>query len=558
VTDHRPPGLLETVKLILSLRFLLFARRMTGRGYWGTGLAVITALGISGGLGVGGYLLFSEVDRIAANPVWMAFSLSLYFFLLGLFWVIWPVVAAQVDEAYELGRFFCYPVRPARLYMIQSLAALFEPAVLFFYPAMIGAALGLSRTLAPGWLATSGLIIAFTLMNVACGRFLQNLFLNVMTSRRSGEIIFAGFLVFLGLAAFIPPVDASWLFARLGEFGGSEKDLAILARTARALGNTPPGWLAMGLSAAAVGKTTIVIGCMAMMLFAGSIAWLLGLVMLKRYYRGGKGFRHKVAAGPKSDQASDKPKGWRVPGLSGTVSAIFEKEIKTLTSNPKARLLFAVPFFLLILLKIIGAPQLFQYLWGEAWAAVFLTLLCLYVLSVLSGQFFSNSFGYDGSGIIQTFITPVSPKDWLRGRNLAQAVFALVQFCCLGLLLVAVMPAVTSRSILLPILVFPFGLFCTLAAGNLLSIRYPRKFKFNLSRRDRPVGASFLWSVVVLGMCSLVVLAVLSIFSTAGVWLWLGLAILPGLGFLVYRLLFPVAVRQMLAMKESLIEIISA
>jgi len=558
VTDFKPPGLIETVKLILSLRFLLFARQMTGRGYWGTGLAILAALGLSGGLGVGGYLLFSEVGRIATNPVWMAFSLSLYFFLLGLFWVIWPVVAAQVDEAYELGRFFSYPVRPARLYMIQSTAALFEPAVLFFYPALIGAALGLSRTLMPGWLATSGLIVVFTLMNVACGRFLQNLFLNVMTSRRSGEIIFAGFLVFLGLAAFIPPVDASWLFARLGEFGGSEKDLEILARTARALGNTPPGWLALGLSAAAVGKTAIVIGCMAMMLFTGSITWLLGLVLLKRYYRGGKGFRLQASPGPKTDKAVDKPKGWQLPGFSGPVSAIFEKEIKTLTSNPKARLLFAVPFFLLILLKIIGAPQLFQYLWGEVWAAVFLTLMCLYVLSVLSGQFFSNSFGYDGSGIIQTFITPVLPKDWLTGRNLAQAVFALVQFTCLGLLLVAVMPAVKSKSMLLPILVFPFGLFCTLAAGNLLSIRYPRKFRFNLSRRDRPVGSSFLWSVVVLSLCSLIVLTVLNVCSAAGAWLWLGLAILPGLGFLIYRLLFPVAVRQMMAKKESLIEIISA
>ena len=180
MVERRAPSLFATIGLLNGLRFKLFVRRMTGRGLVGTLLALLFALGISFGLGVGAYLLFGELPQIASSPIWMAFALSMFVFLVSLFWVIWPVIAAQVDEAYELGRFFCYPVRPLRLYLVQTLAALFEPSVLFFYPALFGAGIGLSKSLAPGWAATLGLMSAYVFMNVACGRCLQNLFLNLM------------------------------------------------------------------------------------------------------------------------------------------------------------------------------------------------------------------------------------------------------------------------------------------------------------------------------------------------------------------------------------------
>jgi ABC-2 type transport system permease protein len=542
----------EVVRLVLSLRFRLFARALTSRGLLGTLVAVTVALALSLGLGVGSFLLFSEVEGIYRNPVWMAFSMGLFFFLLGLFWVIWPVIAAQVNEAYELGRFFTYPVRPGRLYLIQFLTGLLEPSVLFFYPALVGAVLGIARTHPIGWGPPVLLVVAFTLMNVACGRGLQNLFLNVMTSRRSGEILFVGVLLFLGLSAFLPPVDASWLFERFGDFGTSPEDLAMLAQTARALGNTPFGWVAMGLAAAGAGEIRVVVGTLAMMILTGAIAWLLGLWLLKRFYRGGKGFK-LLPSRRRPASASTGVIGWRLPFVSELTSTVFIKEIKMLVSSPKARLLFAVPFFLLILLKIIGAPQLFLYLWGDAWASVLLALLTLYVLSVLSGQFFSNGFGYDGTGVRQVYLSPVAMGNWLMGRNLAQGVFATVQFLLLGLLVHLLMPSTTVKALALPVCAFPFGLLVMLGVGNLLSARYPRRYHFTLARRDRPVGASFIWSLAVLGTCALVTLALAGIAGARPMALWLALLVLPLLGVAVYKILFPVALRWTLAEKEDII-----
>lgn len=553
-TPAPAPGLWQTTGLVLGLRFRLFGRRLTRRGAVGTALAVVFAAGLSLGLGAGGYLLFSAVPAIATEPVWMAFATGLFYFLLGLFWLIWPVIAAQVDEAYELGRFFVYPVRPARLYLIQSVAGLAEPAVLFFYPALLGSGLGLAQTLAPGAAATAGLMAAFTLMHVACGRCLQNLFLNVMKSRRSGEFLFAGLLLFLGLSAFIPPVDASWLFARFGAAAASPEDLALLARTAHALGNTPPGWLAYGLAASAAGSLRFALGCGLLMLAVAGAAWMLGLVLLKRFYRGGRGW----TVLPSRARRPRRPArtGWRLPGVSGPVCAVFEKELKTLLSSPKARLLVAVPFFLLILLKIIGAAPLFRYLWGDTWAAVVLALLGAYVLSVLAGQFFSNGFGYDGPGVRQVFSLPQPPGVWLAGRNLAQAALALAQFTGLGLLLFVLMPGAGVRAVALPVTSFPFGLLVLLGLGNLLGARYPRRFHMSLARRDRPVGASFVWVLACLGGCTLVVLAMTGLAPDRGAGLWVALAPLPLLGAGIYALLLPVAARWTRAGRERIIDAI--
>jgi ABC-2 type transport system permease protein len=358
-----------------------------------------------------------------------------------------------------------------------------------------------------------------------------------MKSRRSVEILFAGFLVFLGLSAFIPPVDASWLFERFGGFSTEPEDLAVLARTTRALATCPPGWLAIGLEAAAAGKTWIALGAAGLMLVVAALAWLFGLVLLKRFYRGGRGIR--LLPSPKPQVSGSL--GLRLPGVSDSTSAAFGKECRVLFSNPKARLLFAVPFFLLILLKLIGAPQLFRYLWADAWAAMLLSLLGLYILSVLSGQFFGNGFGYDGSAVLQTYLSPAPIGNWLAGRNLAQGLFGTAQFLGLFGLLFLLVPDAGLRGIAIPACSFPFGLLTMLSVGNLLSARFPRRFHDTLARRDRPVGASFVIVMVILGACTLLTLMLMNLAGGRESLLWLVLAPLPLIGALLYRLLFPLA-----------------
>lgn len=538
------PSFLETVSLLASLRFKLFFRGFTNRGLIGACVSLLFALALSCGLGIGTYFIFSLVIQPHVDPLWLPFLLSIFSFLLGLFWILWPVVAAQIDEAHELGRFFFYPVSPARLHFIQTTSSLLEPGVLFFYPPLAGLCFALVQNPETNITAIIVSSLSFVLMIVASGQLLKSFFLNIMKSRRSGEILMVGVLFLLGLAAFIPPVDASWLFARMDSFGSAPEDLSLLAQTSNSLQKTPPGWFASALISAHNGHIAPALMESTAMVCIGVISWILGLSLLLRFYQGKKGnkssskkaifngimksfHRNKKSEPPhrteKTQSSSRKPRAKNTsglgmslawPGLDGSTSAIFAKEIRTLTANPKARLLLAVPFFLLIILKIIGAPQLFFYLWGEEWASTLMGFLSIYVLSVLSGQLFANGFGFDGHGVRQVFFYPISPVKWFRGRNLAQAIVATIQLFLLWALVLASMDSSTTQRAGLPLGGLALTLPVLLGLGNELSVKYPRRFYFSLSRRDRPVASSFLCIIAVLALCTTAVIGIFHIHET--------------------------------------------
>ena len=511
------PGRLETAGLLLRLRFTLFLRGRRGRGWLGAGLAALLALALSLLLAAAVYQLLTRVPGIRTEPLWTAFSLALLSFLLGVFWILWPVVAAHIDESSELRRFQPFPVRPGRLYLVHTLVALVEPAALFFYPLLAGLGLGVYTLLGGTAPLLVVCLLAFAWMNVAGGRFMQNLFLNLMSSRRSGEMLAGGFLLLLGLAALLPPVDVSWLTDRLQGISSSPRDLNLLLHTTRALARTPPGWLAVGLTAAAAGLTGRALAAAALMVVAGALAWVLGLLLLKRYSRGGRGWQLLPARRPSTRLRPGR--------FAGPITLLLMRlELGRLLGNPKARLTFAVPFFLLILLKILGGVELARYLWGSSWAALLWTVLGAYQLAVFAGQFLVNGFGYDGPAVRLLLLQPLPLRRWLCGRNLAQAAFALLQFAGLGIL-VLLMPGAGGRALVLPLAGFPFALFLCLAAGNRLSILHPRRFHFDLSRRDRPPAGASAAMLALLAGCGLVVAAMLVL--AGGSWTRAGLLLAP-------------------------------
>jgi len=580
------PSFWETVNLVAGLRFKLFFRGFTNRGIIGAFISLLFALTLSCGLGFGAYFVFSLVTQPQVDPLWLPFLLSIFSFLLGLFWILWPVVAAQIDEAQELGRFFFYPVSPARMHFIQTTSSLLEPGVLFFYPPLAGLCFALVKNPETNITAIIVASLSFVLMIVTSGQLLKSIFLNIMKSRRSGEILMVGFLFLLGLAAFIPPVDGSWLFARMDSFGSAPEDLSLLAQTSTSLQKTPPGWFASALISAHKGHIVPALMESVAMVCIGVVSWILGLSLLLRFYKGKKGKKddsksaiingitklfhrnRKVEPIQRAEATKTSSKNARAiitsglsmrltwPGLDGSTSAVFAKEMRTLTANPKARLLLAVPFFLLIILKIIGAPQLFFYLWGEAWASSLMGFLSIYVLSVLSGQLFANGFGFDGHGIRQVFFYPIAPIKWLRGRNLAQAIVAVIQLFLLWALVLASMDSSTTQRASLPLGGLALTLPVLLGLGNELSVKYPRRFYFSLSRRDRPVAASFFSILGVLSLCTTTVIGLFhlheSFLNSFGSKL-LPCGVLLVFGVFFYILLTKKAAERLLRESENLI-----
>jgi ABC-2 type transport system permease protein len=488
VSVARPEG--PSLATLLGCLLLLRFRARAGRGPLasaGRALPLAAALG----LGVASYLLFTAIPALREEPIWRAFALQLFSFLLSLFWLLWPLVAAQVDDSYELGRFLGFPISPRRLYAAQTLTAALEPATLAFYPALVGAALGVMRGLAtPTALAPlelAALLSAFAAMNISAGRCLLGLAMNALSSRRSAELLLLLLLALLLLAALLPPIDVSWLLSRLGGFG-SARDLALLSRTAASLAWLPPGLFASGLLGAASGAAATVWAAVAAMLALSALLSWLGLRLLLHFHRArGESLwpRPRRAGGARAPGGNGLPPEGRTP-------AVLQKELATLASNPKARLLFFVPFFLFIILKIVGAGPLFAHLLGPRWLVVVASATSLYALTMLAGQLFANAFGTDGEAVRWVYWTDTPPGVWLRARNLAQAIFALAQLGGLWLLARGLFPGAPLDDLGAPLLVLAAVLVLLLGLGDLLSILRPRRFHFSLARRDRADAISVL------------------------------------------------------------------
>lgn len=280
-------GLRVALRLLVALRLRLAGRRLAPAGaVVGAGFSGLLALSVALAAGWGSYWLFAG-PLARGGAIWLDFGLALFSFLLGLFWLLWPVVAAQIDEAYELSRYFVYPVRPRTLYLAQTIIAFFEPATLLFAAPLVGMTIGLGAArglpLAPALL----LLVGYAFMCLAGGRLLANLLLGVLSSRRSGEFLLGAVMLLLLLSFLLPPVDTSWLTKRLGGFGANPADLRLLLRATLSMRHTPLGWLAVGLDATRRGASLSALVALLEMSGLAVVCWFAGLRALERFYRGG-------------------------------------------------------------------------------------------------------------------------------------------------------------------------------------------------------------------------------------------------------------------------------
>jgi len=349
-------------------------------------------------------------------------------------------------------------------------------------------------------------------------------------------------------------VDASWLFERLatGEAATAD-DLREIALAADALADTPPGWFGYALRAAVRGHTGTALKAAAGMVVVGALAWAVGLALVQRFYRGARGRRRAPAAPP----APTAPRAWALPGLGPDTAAVAERELRTLFRNPKVRMLVAMPFFLVLLLRIFGAGWILRYGFGPPWAAVLVSLLVGYALAVASGPLLANAFGYDGPAVRLMFLLPAGPRAHLVGRNVAHGVLLVGQSVLLGALVLLVLPGATLRGIALPVFGLAFALPVLLGLGNQLSLAYPRRAHLSLTRRDRPPVLSAAAMLLALAACGGITSALHVLATRLDLPPAVLLAPLPVLGVAFYVQATRRAAVRLVADRERLIEAIT-
>jgi ABC-2 type transport system permease protein len=212
---------------------------------------------------------------------------------------------------------------------------------------------------------------------------------------------------------------------------------------------------------------------------------------------------NEAAARPRVKQAQTLQVGWNLPGLSQSVAAVFEKEMRYLARSGPMLLTLIMPIFMLIIFRLGPLNSLRHSRAMTRTPDMAFPGAAAYALLVLTNLVF-NSFGGEGGGIQFFYASPVRFRQIVLGKNLTHAgilaVNAAFAWIAVSYLYGAPHLAVTVATLAGLLFAAPLNF----TAGNLLSIYSPRKRDFSTFGRQNvaqtTVLASFATQIVIVGM----------------------------------------------------------
>jgi ABC-2 type transport system permease protein len=201
--------------------------------------------------------------------------------------------------------------------------------------------------------------------------------------------------------------------------------------------------------------------------------------------------------------------GWDIPGLSGPVAAIVEKEFHYLSRSGPMLFTFIMPIVVLLIFRfssaraggsadLLARASDLAFPVGAAYAVLILTNLIY------------NSFGGDAVGVQFFFLSPVRFRDVFIGKNIAHMVVVAIELLLVWLAVCVLyrMPAIDLT--IATICGVAFAVLVSLSVGDLFSMHSPKKIDYGTLGRQQASGTTAIASLgiqaVVIGLCASVLL----------------------------------------------------
>jgi ABC-2 type transport system permease protein len=517
-----PGGKQEQLRLIGWLRWRLFVNSLrTRRGK--ADLASKILLGILVGslaFGTGALLGVGSWSAIrSGSPLVLA---GLLWFVL-VVWVVAPILISGFGAESDPASLLRFPLRYSTFVLLSFMHGIFDPvavAALYWLVAML-AGIALASPGALVWAIPA--LAAFALFNLLLNRAIFAWFSRWMAQRRTREIM--GALLILLMLSF-------QLAGPLAERYGKHA-LPMATRLASAGRFLPPGTAAYAITAGRTGRAGNALAEFAgLLVYCAVLGWLLS-VRLRAEYRG----ENLSEARQESAVASTTVRaGWNLAGLSPKVAALFEKDLRYLVRNSRVYLTLLTPLFIVIVLSLgHGGPH------GRHPGLVlsrsgFFPLSVGYVMLTVVGLIY-NSLGYDGPGLPMLLAAPIPFRDVLVAKNLLHTlvfVAEVLAISVLGWFAVGPTPPLLLGLTLAGAL---FVLLANLAAGNLVSLYFPRKLNFGQMRRQQASGMAIAATLGIQLLLGAVISGMYFLARWTGHLSWCGAALLAlaGAAWVAYR-----------------------
>jgi ABC-2 type transport system permease protein len=374
------------------------------------------------------------------------------------YWQLAPLASASMGASLDLRKLLVYPVPRRSLFLVEILLRITTCAELLLV--LAGTAIGLVRNQAfGGWgsslprvLLAMVLFAAFNLMLAAGLRNLIERLLNRKGIREAVGLLLMllGVLPRLLMVTGIANRRLEHVFP-----AASNSFWPWAAATHFMLGARP-------LAAATLGAWTVA-------------TYVFGRWQFTRSLR--YDFQEAQAT---VASAKDRPfaeRLYRLPALilPDPLSAIVEKELRSLVRTPRFRLVFVMGFSFGL---IVWLPMMLRgRAEHSALSGNFLAVVSLYALFLLAQVTYGNAFGFDRSAAQIYFSAPVPISRALAGKNIAAAIFIFLEISAVAAACTLLRLGISAGQVLEAFVVATVAALYLLAVGNLSSVNYPHPMR---------------------------------------------------------------------------------
>ena len=284
----------------------------------------------------------------------------------------------------------------------------------------------------------------------------------------------------------------------------------------------PPGMAAATIVAGRAGRGgTATVELAGLLGYSAVLGWLLSIRLGAEY----RGENFSEARRESSAERATLRTGWKVAGLSPTVAALFEKDLRYLIRNSTAYFNLLAPLFIVVVMSLSHGGSHANVPIFMRVSSFFFPMSVLYVMLILVGLAYNN-LGYDGSGLPMLLVAPIRFRDVVVAKNLLHTLVVLAEIIAvsvLGWFLVGPTPPVVVCVTLAGAL---FMLLANLAAGNLVSLYFPRKLNFGQIKRQQGSGTAVAASAGTQVLIGVLITGAYFVSRWAGNLAWCGVALL--------------------------------
>ncbi|MBY0505316.1 MAG: hypothetical protein K2X03_15490 [Bryobacteraceae bacterium] len=384
------------------------------------------------------------------------------------YWQLVPLILVSSGMSLDLRKLVVYPISRGQLFWLEVLLRVttsFEMLIV-----LAGVAAGLLSQPRP-FLGAASALAAFILLNLLMGVAVKDLLTRLLAQRGWREVVV---LLFVSLAA---------LPQYIGAFGMPVWVKSLLQAA-------PPLWLPWSATGSILLAEDLPLQPLVIL-----FGWLVATYVFARWQ-----FARSLAFDREEKKAAEQtgPRSglieyfYLLPGrfLSDPLGALLEKELRFLSRAPRFRLVFLMGFSfgLMIWLPIaLGGLGPASNRAGFL-ANNFLTVICIYALTLLAEVAFWNHLGFDRAAAQMYFLAPIPYRAVIIAKNLAGFSFLVLELFAVFIVMLGLRLPLTPGQFFEALAVtLVLGLFLA-SVGNAGSTMYPRPIDPSQSWRSSSAG----------------------------------------------------------------------